>query len=63
MERNWTKEKAVTNSSDFNHLYIRKVIDGKSPFIFSGPTGTHMNLVNHNYTSVIWMVMFFAYLT
>ena len=34
MERNWTKEKAVTNSSDFNHSYIRKVIDGKSPFIF-----------------------------
>ena len=30
----WTKEKAVTNSSDFNHSYIRKVIDGKSPFIF-----------------------------
>ena len=53
MERNWNKEKAVTNSSDFNHLYIRKVIDGKSHFIFSVPTGTHMNLVNHNYTSVI----------
>ena len=31
---NWTKEKAITKSSEFNHSYVRKVIDGRSPFIF-----------------------------
>jgi hypothetical protein len=32
--KNWTKEKAITKSSEFNHSYVRKVIDGRSPFIF-----------------------------
>jgi hypothetical protein len=32
--KNWMKEKMITKSSEFNHSYVRKVIDGRSPFIF-----------------------------
>ena len=31
---NWKKEKAITKNSDFNHSYVRKVVDGKAPFVF-----------------------------